>query len=288
MSSAAWALAERQHDLVKREQLPAIGLSRHAIEHRLKTGRLHVVHRGVYAVGRRRLTRLGEYMAAVLACGAGAALSHESAAALWQIRPDRSGPIEVSVAGSLRVAPGIVVHQQTRRAIRLRHHIPVASLADALVDIADRLTRDELEAAISEADIRSLITPEQLRRNLDGMPSRPGVRVLRRTLDKRTFRVTRSKLERHFLAIIRRAGLSMPLTRVRVNGYEVDFYWPELGLVVETDGLTYHRTPAQQAADRLRDQTHIAAGLTPLRFTHHQVIHEPEHVQAILVAVAGR
>jgi very-short-patch-repair endonuclease len=114
------------------------------------------------------------------------------------------------------------------------------------------------------------------------------VRVLRRTLDRRTFRVTRSKLERHFLRIVRRLGLPMPLTRVIVNGYEVDFYWPELGLVVETDGLTYHRTAAAQAADRLRDQTHLAAGVTPLRFTHYQVVHEPGHVEAILRAVAKR
>ena len=98
-------------------------------------------------------------------------------------------------------------------------------------------------------------------------------------LDRRTFRLTDSELERRFLPLARAAGLPVPLTRQRVNGFEVDFFWPDLGLVVETDGLRYHRTPAQQARDRLRDQAHTAAGLTPLRFTHAQVRFEPGHVR---------
>jgi very-short-patch-repair endonuclease len=120
------------------------------------------------------------------------------------------------------------------------------------------------------------------------MPRRPGLGRLRRTLDRHTFRLTRSELERRFLPIARRAGLPRPLTRQWVNGYEVDFLWPDLGLVVETDGLRYHRTPAQQAVDRRRDQTHTAAGLTPLRFTHYEVRYELGHVEATLAAVARR
>jgi very-short-patch-repair endonuclease len=100
--------------------------------------------------------------------------------------------------------------------------------------------------------------------------------------------MTDTELERRFPPIVRRVGLPLPLTQVYVNGYKVDFYWPELRLVVETDGLTYHRTPAQQAKDRLRDQTHAAAGLTPLRFTRAQVKYEPGHVEEILRAVARR
>jgi very-short-patch-repair endonuclease len=82
------------------------------------------------------------------------------------------------------------------------------------------------------------------------------------------------------------AGLPRPETREWVNAFEVDFYWPGLGLVVETDGLRYHRTPAQQARDRRRDQTHTAAGLTTLRFTHAQVRYEPDYVASTLRAVA--
>lgn len=105
-------------------------------------------------------------------------------------------------------------------------------------------------------------------------------------MDKATFVLTDSELERYFLPIARRAGLGRPLTQARVNGFDVDFYWPELGLVVETDGLRYHRTPSQQARDRVRDQTHTAAGLVPLRFTHWQVRHERRRVQETLEAVA--
>jgi very-short-patch-repair endonuclease len=275
--------------VVTREQLLALGFSPHAIAHQLKTGRLHAVHRGVYAVGRPQLSRRGEFMAAVLRCGPTAALMGESAAALWQIRPDRPGrPIEVSVERCERRVPGLVVRRQRhRRAVR-RHGIPVTSLVCTFVVLAVRLPQDELEAAVSAADISDLIDPERLRQALDREPTRPGVARLRATLDRQTFRVTRSILERRFLKIVRRAGLPMPLTRVRVNGYEVDFYWPDLGLVVETDGLTYHRTPAQQAADRVRDQAHTAAGLTTLRFTHFQVVREPRYVESVLVQVATR
>jgi very-short-patch-repair endonuclease len=121
------------------------------------------------------------------------------------------------------------------------------------------------------------------------MPSRrPGAKRLRTMLDRGTFRMTRSELERAFLPIVRRVGLPVPLTKVYVNGFEVDFYWPELGLVVETDGLTYHRTPQEQARDRLRDQAHAAAGLQCLRFTHDQIAHDPGHVERIMFLVARR
>jgi very-short-patch-repair endonuclease len=120
------------------------------------------------------------------------------------------------------------------------------------------------------------------------MPPIPGLAALRETLDRRTFTLTDSKLERLFLPIARAAGLSRPRTRCYVNGFRADFYWPDLGLVVETDGLRYHRTPAQQARDRTRDQTHLAVGLTPVRFTHHQVSCEPEHVRRTLEVVAHR
>jgi len=100
--------------------------------------------------------------------------------------------------------------------------------------------------------------------------------------------LTDSELERRLLPIARRAGLPQPETGVRVNGFKVDFFWPGLGLVVETDGLRYHRTPAQQAKDRVRDQSHAAAGLTSLRFTYDQVAHQPGRVEATLRTVAGR
>jgi very-short-patch-repair endonuclease len=119
-------------------------------------------------------------------------------------------------------------------------------------------------------------------------PRQRGLGRLKRILDRRTFTLTDSELERRFRPIARGAGLGRPATQVWLNGHRVDFYWPDLGLVVETDGLRYHRTPAQQAVDRERDHAHTAAGLVPLRFTHGQVRYEPGHVQHTLAAVAAR
>jgi very-short-patch-repair endonuclease len=151
-----------------------------------------------------------------------------------------------------------------------------------------RLDRAGVERMINEADKFNLAHPPGLRAALDARIGEPGAAKLRFVLDRRTFRLTKEELERRFLPLARKAGLPAPLTGQWVNEFEVDFFWPALGLVVETDGLRYHRTPAEQARDRLRDQTHTAAGLTPLRFTHEQVRYEPEHVLAILAQTASR
>lgn len=111
---------------------------------------------------------------------------------------------------------------------------------------------------------------------------------LRDLIDRRTFRLTDSELERRFLSLVEAAGLPMPQTGRRLNGFKVDFFWPDLGLVVETDGLTYHRTPAQQGRDLVRDQAHTAAGLSRLRFSHAQVRFEPDYVIETLVSTARR
>jgi len=225
-------------------------------------------------------------MAAVLACGQGAALSHRSAAALWSIATEAGGRIDISVRR----------HSEHRRAgIRARGRpslaerdivahmgIPVTTPARTLLDLATELGPRALERAVNEADKRDLVDPEELRDALDGFAGQPGVRALRRLLDRHTFSLSDSELELLFRPITAGAGLPPPRTKVQVNGFEVDFYWPDLGLIVETDGLRYHRTPSAQARDRLRDQTHTAAGLTSLRFTHQQVKHEPQHVRAVL------
>jgi very-short-patch-repair endonuclease len=145
-----------------------------------------------------------------------------------------------------------------------------------------------LERAINEADRLELSDPEALFTALEGYTAQPGVGPLRAILGERTFRLTDSELERRFLRLVAVAGLPAPVTGKRLNGFKVDFYWPHLALVVETDGLRYHRTPAQQARDRLRDQAHTAAGATPLRFTHHQVRFEASYVHQTLVAVFRR
>jgi len=111
---------------------------------------------------------------------------------------------------------------------------------------------------------------------------------LRAVLDRRTFTLTDSELERRFIRLVRRAGLPVPLTQHLVNGVRVDFYWPELRLIVETDGLRYHRTPSQQAKDRIRDQGHAAQGFIVLRFTHAQVAFDAGGVISTLRAVMSR
>lgn len=289
--SIVHALAASQHGVVTRAQLLALGLSTDAIKHRLRRGRLHPVRRGVYAVGRAEVTAHGALMAAVLACGSGAVLSHTAAGALWAITSHAPRAVEVSVpAASSRRCLGVVVHRRRLAATDITrcHAIPVTIPVQTLIDLAGRMGRDEVEAAVNEADKRGLVDPERLREALGGRAGQTGVAALRAILDRRTFTLTDTVLERRFLPLARRAGLPRPETQRWVNGFRVDFYWPELGLVVETDGLRYHRTPMQQAKDRVRDQMHTAAGLTPLRFTRAQVAFEPAHVQRTLAAVGGR
>ena len=283
-SRELWALVRRQHGAVSRAQLLAAGLSARAIKHRVRSGRLYPVHAGVYAVGRPGLTRVGELMAAVLACGDGALLSHLSAAELWNIGP-RARSIEITIAPNRRARPpGVRVHRRSMPAsdTTLYRSVPVTKPACTLVDIAHRLPAQKLERAVNEADRLDLIDPEALREAIDHMPGQAGVPALRKLLDRLTFTLTRSELERAFNPIARRAGLALPQTQVWVNGFEVDFFWPDLGLVVETDGLRYHRTPAQQARALKRDQAHFRAGLTPLRFSHFQVAFEAASVRDCL------
>jgi very-short-patch-repair endonuclease len=232
-------------------------------------------------------------MAAVLACGDGAVLSHSSAAALWRIGWEERSLIEVSLPSSFdRRRPGIRVHRRPslnpERDLTREYGIPVTTPIQTLVDMSLRLDRAGAERMINEADKYNLAHPPGLRKALDARAGESGAAKLRFILDRRTFRLTKEELERRFLPLARKAGLPAPLTGQWVNEFEVDFYWPDLGLVVETDGLRYHRTPAEQARDRLRDQTHTAAGLTPLRFTHEQVRYEPEHVLGILAQTARR
>ena len=288
---AGWELAWRQHWAISRAQLLALGLSSEGIRHRLADGRLHRWRwRGVYAVGRPDLSRHGGWTAALLACGPAAVLSHESAAALWGVIPYTPGLVDISLPLHIaRRRPGICAHRRVTVPAEhrvLRDRIPVTDISCTLIDLSARVRRPTLERAVNEADRLDLIDPEALRDALERSGPRPGVRALRALLDRQTFSLTDSELERLLLRIARRAGLGLPETGVWLNGFKVDFHWPDLGLVVETDGLRYHRTPAQQERDRVRDQAHIAAGLTPLRFTHGQVRFEPAHVETTLRDVA--
>jgi very-short-patch-repair endonuclease len=278
--------------VIGHDQLTRLGFSEKAIRHRIAIGRLHRSRRGIYAVGRPEVNDKGHWMAAVLACGDGAVLSHSSAAALWRIGFESRSAIELSLpSSSRRRRPGLRIHRRPSlqdRDVTSEYGIPVTTPVQTIIDMSLRLDRPGVERMINEADKYNLVHPPELREALDERAGEPGVAKLRQILDRRTFRLTKEELERRFLPLAAKAGLPVPLTGQWVNEFEVDFYWPDLGLVVETDGLRYHRTPAEQARDRLRDQAHTAAGLAQLRFTHEQVRYEPQYVVRILAQTASR
>ena len=215
----AWELASVQHGVVALFQLLAVGYTLEAVKHRVATGRLHPVHRGVYVVGRPELTRTGKWMAAVLACGRSAAVSHESAGALWGLRRESDRKIHVSVP---RCADprhlGIAVHRRSTflaADLTRRSNVPVTTPVRTLVDLGTRLPAYALEAAINEADKLDLVHPRALRAALNERKGQRGVRRLREILDRGEFMLTDSELERRFLRIAGRRGSGR---RGRSNG----------------------------------------------------------------------
>jgi very-short-patch-repair endonuclease len=164
--------------------------------------------------------------------------------------------------------------------------IPVTDPVSTLVDLASCVLEWRVEKAINDADRLGLVDPEALRPEVNGLPPRPGMACLRRLLGCDA--LTDTGLERKFLGIVRDASLPLPKTQAWVNGYRVDFHWPDLGLIVETDGWAHHRTPGEQGTDHRRDQAHTRAGLTTLRFAEKQVRYEPRQVKATLSAVIRR
>jgi hypothetical protein len=222
--ASVWDLVEAQHGVLARRQLLGLGFSSKEIEHRLAIGRLHRIHWGVYAVGRPSVDPFGRWMAAVLACGEEAVLSHSSAAALWRIGSEIRGTIEISLPRPFqRRRPGLRIHRRESLQGRDRtteQGIPVTTPIQTLIDLALRLDRRGVERAINEADKYDLVHPPELRRALAERPGEPGAGRLREILDRRTFRLTREELERRFLPLARRAGLPVPLTACWVNGFE--------------------------------------------------------------------
>lgn len=163
-----------------------------------------------------------------------------------------------------------------------RHRIPITGPAATLSALA-AVKEPRLEQAILAADRLDLIDPEALRRDLDARPGRPGNPRIRLLLDRHTYTQTDSVLERWFLRLVDETGLPRPETQLDLNGFRVDFFWPQFGLVVETDGLRYHRTAAQQTRDLQREQAHAAAGLRYLRFSYAQIRYERDKVKRTLL-----
>jgi len=231
-------------------------------------------------------------MAAVLACGPDAVLSHGSAAALWGFGNEQDDTIDVSILarrrGRLR---GIRIHRRTESVMAdvvVYDDIHLTSPVRTLIDQATRLRPMQLERAVNEADKLDRVEADMLLASLDDYRGQPGVRPLRKLLDPLAFRLSDSELEQRMRSLAKAAGLSVPETKAWVNGYEVDFYWPDLGIVVEADGLRYHRTASQQKRGLERDQAHLATGMWPLRFSHWQVRYDAARVRRILHRTVAR
>jgi very-short-patch-repair endonuclease len=231
-------------------------------------------------------------MAAVLASGPGAALSHGSAAALWGFGSEHGSRIDVSVASTRRSRrAGIRVHRRTGAVlsdVMVHEGIPLTSPVRTLIDQATRLGSMELERNVNEADKLDRVRADALHESLENHRGQPGVAQLRKLLDPLSFRLSDSELEQRMRRLTRTAGLPTPKTKVWVNGYEVDFFWPALGIVLEADGLRYHRTASQQKRALERDQTHLASGLWPLRFSHWQIMRDSAHVEEVLRKTVAR
>jgi hypothetical protein len=288
---AAWRLVREQHGVVTRAQLLALGFGPRSIEHRVDSGRLHPISRGLYAVGRPDLTQKGRWMAAVLVCGDGAMLSHRSAAELWGIGKEERGRIDLTVRREARIKrEGLKVRARASlpdASVMRRDGVPVTNPIQTLIDLATELKPLKLERSVNQADVHDLVDPETLRRALDGYGGMPGVKTLRTMLDRHTFRLSDSDLEVLFRPLALAAGFPPPLTKHWLLGFETDFFFPDHGLIVETDGLRYHRTPAQQARMVKRDQKHTSHGYRVLRFTHWQIAYAATEVTEVLRRVRG-
>lgn len=278
-------LAARQHGVVDRRQLVELGVTRRAIERRIERGRLHVVHRGVYAVGHRALTQHGRWMAAVLAAGPSAVLSHHSAAALWGIRPTSRTRIEVTVPRTLHATkhlhPHCAVLPQDERTTH--QGIPVTTPARTLLDLAATLDLRQLERAFNEAEVLRLTSPTPVEELVQRHQPRGTTNLRTLLLNARS--ATRSELEAMFLAFLDRHDLPTPQTNTIIEGTEVDAAWREHGLIVELDGYAHHGTRAAFEADRRRDRRLIAAGWTVLRVTWRDLNERPHEIAAQLRAL---
>jgi very-short-patch-repair endonuclease/predicted transcriptional regulator of viral defense system len=291
-------LAARQLGVVSLTQLKALGLTASAVRSRVASGRLHRVHRGVYAVGHGRLTVEGHWLAAVLACGSKAVLSHRSAAALWGLRSDNRARTDVSVPSrSARSRPGIDVHPSvtlTPADCTIRDGIPCTTLARTLLDLAEGDRPRGVERAIEQAEVLRLFDLRAVEEVLARANGRRGAAVLTAVLARlEEPALTDSELEERFLTLCRAASLPSP----EVNEWLViddepaikaDFLWREKRLVVETDGWESHGTRQAFERDRRRDERLKLAGYEPLRFTRRRIIREPSGVMRTVAELLAR
>ena len=293
MDRAIADLASAQYGVVSLPQLTRLGLTRDAVRARVRARKLHPLHRGVYAVGHRVVPRHGHWVAAVLACGPGAVLSHRSAAALWGLIASNRTHVDVTTPRrTAKSRTGIDLHRtQCLHPTETTTHdrIPTTTVARTLLDIAATTNARTLERALDQAEILRVLDVRALTTTLERAGKRPGTRLLKAVLDQHApgTTLTRSELEERFLAVCRAAKLPRP----RVNEWlaldtgdelQPDFHWPDQRLIVETDSQTFHHTRRAFEGDRRRDQTLTRNGWRVIRATHTQLTREPDRIAALL------
>lgn len=284
-------LAGLDHHVLTYDELTALGFNREEIRHRVATGRLHRKARGVFAVGSPHLSKHGRWMVAVKTYGPGAVLSFLSAALLWEIRRTEPSRIHVTVPRARNPrCDGIAVSRRDLPPgdVTTQSGIPVTTVVRTLVDLAAVVSVDELEQLVCQADAKNLLRVDTLRRRLDDRAGTRGVRVLCALVDRDSFTLSHSELERRFPPLALEAGLPRPIAQAQLGSARVDFYFADLGLVVECNSLRYHRTQFQQRVDAQRQHAHAVAGRLCLPFTHHQVARERGYVVRTLRDVARR
>jgi len=286
-------LACAQHGVVSRGQLVANGVGPGRIDHRLDCGRLHPVHRSIYSVGHRLLTREGQWMAAVLAGGPTATLSHRSAAELWRLMAPSDRKPEVTLGQTRRARRGIEWHASVLRSdeVTVVRNIRVTTVPRTLLDLAAVLRRRPHERAINEAEVRRYADPLSLPALLDRYPRRRGTAVIRAILDGAEIgaTLTRSELEERFLRFLGPWGLPRPELNVSIavgGGFvEADCVWRRSRLIAELDGRSVHGTAAAFERDRARDRSLNAAGWRVVRITWRQLSEEPGQLAQDLTAL---
>lgn len=284
-------LAAEQHGVVSLPQLRALSLSGRAVSDRVAAGRLHRVHRGVYAVGHTNVTREAHWLAAVLACGPGTLLACRSAAALLELRRDARKTVDVMAPGRRgRTRPGIEVHRSDTlhpEDVTSVRGIPCTTVARTLLDCAEVLDRRSLERACEQAEILRIFDLNAVRRVLDRADGRHGAALLEAVLQDIAHAKppTRNDFEREFLLLCEQAGVPRPRVNAPLGQIEPDFLWPEERLIVETDGYETHGSRHAFERDRERDRRLVVEGWRVVRFTWRQVTRRPDEAVDTLRAL---
>jgi predicted transcriptional regulator of viral defense system len=300
LEAAIAELAGAQHAVFSLDQLVAFGLARSSVRSRAAGSRLHRIHHTVYSlVPRSLLTREGHWLAAVLACGEGAVLSHRTAAALHGLRPTQRAKIDVTVPRrSARRHKGVDLHRSTTLApedVTIVDGIPCTTVARALLDLAEVVDPRALERAFDQAEAQEVLDLNLILDQLERNRSRRGARRVKRVLETCYIgsAPTESELEEAFFAICRRIKAPLPEVQKWIDlgdggsMIRADFLWRQQRVIVETDG-GFHGTRQARERDPRRDQRALVAGWTPMRTTWRQVVRRPGELESTIVKLVLR